>query len=218
VQLLSEDMDAENTTAIERVKAKLADLRRLDSAFTLFGASTHHYQLGRSLTVSELAVYERRLGLPFPAEYRDFVMEVGHGGAGPFYGLFPLDGSDPEDITDLGQVKKPFRWTEATNPKHWQGPNVEDGVWIDDNVSDDETPRVFLNVPGALYLCHYGCALRFFLVVNGLGLGEVWMDRQADDEGIAPEPGKDGTTVGFLQWYEKWLDDGISTLTEPKSE
>jgi len=62
VQLLSEDMNAENTTAIERVKAKLADLRRLDSAFTLFGASTHHYQLGRSLTVSDLAAYERRLG------------------------------------------------------------------------------------------------------------------------------------------------------------
>lgn len=218
MQLLSEDMDAENATAIKRVKAKLADLRRLDSACALFGASTHHYLLGSSLTVSELAVYEWRLGLPLPAEYRDFVMEVGHGGAGPFYGLFPLDGSDPDDTTDLEQVKKPFRWTEATNPKHWQSPNAEDGVWIDDDVSDGETSRVFLNVPGALYLCHYGCALRFFLVINGLGLGEVWMDRQADDEGIVPERGEDGGTVGFLQWYEKWLDDGISTLTEPMPE
>ena len=32
---------------------------------------------------------------------------------------FPMDGSDPEDITDLEQVRKPFRWTEAFNPNGW---------------------------------------------------------------------------------------------------
>jgi len=44
------------------------------------------------------------------------------------------------------------------------------------------------------------------------------MDRQADDEGITPECGKDGGRLRFLQWYERWLDDGISTFERAKSE
>ena len=142
-------MDAKNAAAIERIKTKLADLRRLDPACTLFGARTHHNTLGPSLTASELENYERRLGLPLPAEYRDFVMEVGHGGAGPFHGVFQLDGSASEDITDLEQIKKPFHWTDATNPMQWQSAEAEDGVWID--VNEGESPRAYLNVPGALY-------------------------------------------------------------------
>ncbi len=211
-------MDIENTAALERIKTKLVDLRRLDPDRTLFGAQAHRYMLGPCLTAPELAVHEKRLGSPLPAEYRDFLKEVGHGGAGPFYGLFQLNGSDPEDITDLEQIRKPFRWTDATNPVHWQNAETEDGVWIDKGVNEGESPLVFLRVPGALYLCHYGCALRFFLIVNGPGRGEIWMDRQADDEGITPECGKDGGRLRFLQWYERWLDDGISTFERAKSE
>jgi hypothetical protein len=133
-------------------------------------------------------------------------MEIGHGGAGPFYGLFPLDGSDAEDITVLEQIRKPFRWTERFNPAKWDNPCIQEDVWCDEG----ENPQVFLNVPGALYICNYGCALRFFLVVSGLSLGEVWMDRQADDEGLLPICGEDGRSLGFLEWYERWLDEGLS--------
>jgi hypothetical protein len=169
-----------------RIRAKLVKLRKLDAACALFGASSHRYRLGAPLAESTVAKHEKRLGLPLPAEYRHLVMEVGHGGAGPFYGLFPLDGSDPDDITSLEKIRKPFRWAEALNPVEWEKPSTEDDVWLDEGVDEGEKPRVFLDVPGSLYLCHYGCALRFFLIVNGVGLGEVWMDRQAVDEGLTP--------------------------------
>ena len=109
-------MDTGNAVTIERIKGKLADLRKLDPACELFGSSGHQYRLAPPLTASELEECEQELGLRLPAEYRDFVMNVGHGGAGPFYGLFQLNGSDPENITDLDQIKKRFRWNDATNP------------------------------------------------------------------------------------------------------
>jgi hypothetical protein len=201
-----------DTAALSRIRAKLVKLRKLDAACVLFGASSHRYRLGPPLAESTVAKQENRLGLPLPAEYRHFVMEVGHGGAGPSYGLFRLDGSDPEDITNLEKIRKPFRWAEALNPVEWENPRTEDDVWVDEGVDEGEKPRVFLDVPGSLYVCHHGCALRFFLIVNGVGLGEVWKDRQADNEGLTPECGEDGHRLTFLQWYESWLDEGISTL------
>ncbi len=139
-------------------------------------------------------------------------MELGYGGAGPYYGLFPLDGSDPEDFTKIERIRKPFRWTEAFNPAQWDDPCSQEDVWCDEGVDEGENPQVILEVPGALYICRYGCALRFFSVVSGFSLGEVWMDRQADDGGLHPVRGEDGGRRGFVEWYEEWLDEGISSI------
>jgi len=172
-EVSSEEVKSGDTMALERIRAKLTELRKLDPDYTLFGARSHRYRLGPPLTEAKVAKHERRLGVPLPAEYRQFVTEVGHGGAGPFYGLFTLDGNDPEDITDLQKICKPFRWVEPFNPADWSNPRVEDDVWVDEDVNEGEKPQVLLNPPGVLYICHYGCALRFFLIVNGVGLGEV---------------------------------------------
>lgn len=211
-------MDSENTTRIERIKAKLTDLRQLDPGCELFGASTHRYRLGSPLTASELEDYEKELGVRLPSDYRDFVMEAGHGGAGPFYGLFKLNDSDPENITDLDQIKKPFRWHDATNPMQWENSEKGDGVFIYGEENADEPFPVYLIVPGVLYTCNYGCAIRFFLVVNGPHSGEVWMDRQAEENGIIPECGENGSRLHFLQWYEKWLDEGISRFRKDEDQ
>jgi hypothetical protein len=49
---------------------------------------------------AENPVIEARYGLSLPGEYRSFLLEVGDGGAGPFYGIFRLDRSDPPDPCD----------------------------------------------------------------------------------------------------------------------
>lgn len=44
------------------------------------------------------------------------------------------------------------------------------------------------------------------LVVQGQSVGEVWFDKQADDDGVFPECGDDGKHLSFLDWYERWLN------------
>lgn len=211
---------------VDRIMEKLGRLRRMDSGCKVFGAKAHRYRLGAPLSKSEISKIERRLGVPLPDEYRLFLMRAGHGGAGPYYGLFRLDGDDPEDITDRNQIRKPFRWDDSFNPYALEDPASEEDVWFeeldeedfdeedsDEGLGEDAAPVVELNVPGALYLCHYGCGIRYFLIVKGKCTGEIWLDSQADDQGIIPECGARGERLGFLDWYEKWLDDGIATVS-----
>lgn len=90
----------------------------------------------------------------------------------------------------------------------WQDPCSQEDVWCDDaQVSGN--PQIVLMVPGALSICNYGCGIGFFLVVNGPRVGEVWRDSQSDEAGILPECGADGRHLGFLDWYENWLNEAI---------
>jgi hypothetical protein len=78
------------------VGGRLDVLRRADPGFTRFGAAAHHYLLNQPLPQSEVTAFEARYGLSLPGEYRSFLLEVGDGGADPFYGIFRLDRSGPQ--------------------------------------------------------------------------------------------------------------------------
>jgi hypothetical protein len=198
----------EMTDTLQRIRAKLQQLRTRDVALAQFGANEHGYRIGRPLTPAELQAHEQRMGVSLPDEYRRFLTELGHGGAGPYYGLFTLGSRDPECINVFGgDLSKPFPWTDRFNPDEWErGCGVEGVEWYEDG----KYAGMFL--PGALYLCHYGCGLRFFLIVSGPCKGEVWRDWQADGEGIAPVLDAQGIRMGFVNCYELWLDQSLKGL------
>src|SRR6185503_8101468 len=84
---------------IEALIAKLARLRAADPKYKLFGAETHKYRLGPTVSERELTEFESRHGISLPEDYREFLRTAGNGGAGPFYGVFPLgmfDGAGDE--------------------------------------------------------------------------------------------------------------------------
>ena len=74
---------------------------------------------------------------------------------------------------------------------------------------DENGKYVGMFLPGALYLCHCGCAIRNFLIVRGPCEGEVWRDDQASRKGIFPEVDEHGKRLRFLDWYEQWLDKSL---------
>ena len=202
-------MSDQVTASLVRIQQKLDRLRGLDGTLALFCARSHGYRLGPPLTDADLQSHERQLGVKIPSDYQRFLSQVGHGGAGPCYGLFTLDSKDPENLTAYGDLSKSFRWTEPFNPEQWEYPCDQEGVeW------DDDGKFVGMFLPGALYLCNYGCALRFFLIVTGPCRGEVWHDWQADGTGVYPAVDAQGQRLGFLAWYEGWLDQSLSALGE----
>jgi hypothetical protein len=208
------EQDSRLISRADRIAGKLSRLSGADQSFSVFGSISHQYRLAPTLPIRAVQEYEEQRGVQLPAEYRLFVTRIGRGGAGPYYGLFSLNGRDPEDITDFDRIRRPFLWTQAFNPYNWEDACSRKGVWCDDDCEEGERPQVILSVPGALYICHYGCAIRFFLIVNGTCFGEVWRDSQADDRGIMPECDSNGRHLCFFDWYENWLDSGIAARAD----
>lgn len=70
--------------------AWLAATARADPRLRRFGAARHRYQLRAPLAEAAVAAIEAASGVALPAAYRTFVTTIGDGGAGPYYGLWPL--------------------------------------------------------------------------------------------------------------------------------
>jgi hypothetical protein len=74
-------------TAREAVAALAAS----DPGYRRFGAAQHRYELRPPLAAPALAAIEAALGAPLPDDLRGFAAEAAAGGAGPGYGIVPLD-------------------------------------------------------------------------------------------------------------------------------
>ncbi|MFJ8828514.1 SMI1/KNR4 family protein [Micromonospora aurantiaca] len=91
----------------------------------VFGANGHQWRREPPLTTDELAELESQLDVELPAEYRSFLLQVSRGGAGPAYGLFPVQRVDDRwrwegdgaELTDLKTLSRPFPHTDAFNPQ-----------------------------------------------------------------------------------------------------
>jgi hypothetical protein len=193
---------------VNRIARKLDLLAAKDNRFLVPGAGSHRYQMRPPLSEARVSRIEKRIKIRFPEEYRLFVTRVGEGGAGPYYGVLALDSNAGEVIVEDEKVRKPFRWTEAFNPYDWEDPAADEDVLCDGD--EEYGVGVMLFAPGALCICNFGCGIRFFLVVNGSSVGEVWRDSQIEGKGFSPECGADGKHLGFFDWYEGWLDKALS--------
>jgi hypothetical protein len=212
--------------------AILSDLQRLrESAVPLniFGSNSHEFKLNPTLSEEAVLQFERRHRVVLPEQYRGFLIHVGNGGAGPYYGLFKLgemdDGFDnkPWNENDgfVGSLSSSFThtgpWNDLSEEPIFDESRSTDLEYEDEygeKLTEWEN-RVYwnsANMNGAVPICHVGCALRLWLVLTGPEAGNVWDDLRADKQGIQPVKQAGQDRVSFLQWYCDWLDDALKQL------
>ncbi|MGW4646637.1 SMI1/KNR4 family protein [Kitasatospora sp. NPDC004289] len=192
----------------------------------VFGSNGHHFALDPVLSPAELAELEAQIGTELPPEYRTFLLQVGAGGAGPAYGVFPVrrteDGwrweGDGADLADRERLAEPFPATvldpalvEALLEECPEEEDFEDIEEFDTAYEawDERWGEVMWDperTVGAIVLCHQGCAIRQWLVVNGPESGRIWEDLRADEVDLAPLLDEGGRPVTFARWYLDWLD------------
>lgn len=190
---------------MKRIRLKFGQLKKLDKNFESFGSAKHRYKLNRTVSESELTDFERSNNINLPIEYREFLMCIGNGGAGPYYGLEPLENGrfvdlGYKDSDELIDLSKPFPHTE-----HW---NLDSG-----EITDENEEEYFNNkwVNGLLRISNFGCGVSINLVVNGQEFGNVWVDDRCNQYGIYPDPYfKSEGRLTFLNWYEAWLDEELN--------
>ena len=167
---------------------KLERLRVRDRRRSAFGASDHQYRLGEKVPLKVLTTLERKLKVTFPDEYRAWLLAVGEGGAGPGYGLIPLEIAARRGPT--ARLDRPFPFSTS------QGAAVSEARVRDPNASIPGW-----TVDGALPLAGHGCGWESVLVLDGEQEGLIWYG----GDGWWPETAA-GAQLSFFDWYEAWLD------------
>lgn len=197
---------------IKIIKQKLDELTLRDTKFQIFGAPVHRYRKRSRLSEHEVKSFEKRYSIQLPPDYREFILQISNGGAGPYYGLEPLENGlyqdlDHKESDNLTNPALEFPLTEAWNLEFM---DLEEGSYV-------ETKEIeyFDNkwTNGLLRISNFGCGVSLNLVVNGKEYGNIWVDDRCNDGGIFPDPyfGNEGR-ISFLTWYELWLDKSLSQL------
>jgi hypothetical protein len=205
------------------VRDQVLALRKAPFAEKVFGApgqrSGHGFRLDPLLREDEVAEAEEELGVAFPSGYRTFLLEVGAGGAGPDYGVFPLrrdeqgwhwaaDGGgrrvDAHRARPFPSMAERAGWAEelaAREPQEQDFPDQQ--AYRDAFHRWDQEWDVM--AAGAVCLGHQGCGYYTWLAVTGPDSGTLWHDLRAVDglfEPVTSGPDR----VDFHGWYRDWLN------------
>ncbi|MDF5736667.1 MULTISPECIES: SMI1/KNR4 family protein [unclassified Nostoc] len=216
-----------------QLKKKLTQLAILDATFEVFGSETHQYQFKPCLSNKDIQVFESRYNITLASEYRNFLLEVGNGGAGPGYGLSGLSGVENEDIIpeklyqeNYEILSKPFLLTEAWNDLDLIVKNNTGFIANGDAYFDDKF------IQGSLTITNYGCGIYAMLVITGEQSGKIWIDDRTNDNGIYPAsltfchafhdinpddfyPDRDEEQpLSFYDWYEDWLNRSLEQIRQ----
>ncbi len=218
--MMNEQLDRD----LSRLSEKLGWLRALDgdhrasspSSLASFGASRHGHRLAPRIELEELIRFEASIGARLPEDYRAFLLQIGNGGAGPYYGLEPLAIWETHEAPmALGTLDEAAlqAWYERGAPVRAADPRRE-FVLESPFYSLELANNTCLHHPppggahpldGCILLCHTGCGETCFLVVRGARSGEVWIDQSQAAWPIR--------CVGktFVSWYEHHLDLTLGT-------
>jgi hypothetical protein len=215
---------------LDSISRKLGQLKILDSQLQLFGADTHKYLLNPVLTSQQVAQFETEYQVALPEAFAAFLTTIGNGGAGPFYGMQPLEDSrinfwDTTENADhqYFNLSKPFPHTESWNIEA-QLNELYEKIDEANEAGNEELEEALFEKKwemiggeehdfGRLYTTDYGCGVKISLIVNGPEKGNMWTDDRTNDAGLYPTTelgNKD--KISFLDWYELWLDNSLAEI------
>lgn|GEM_PF-1020553 len=165
---------------LARIVEKLELLRSRDPHREVFGADLHHYRCNPPLSQAQLSAAEARHGIRLPHAFRQFLLHVADGGAGPEHGLSPLSHSAHRDLKtafvppDLSQIAQaPFESVALP--------------------------------PGCLILGHKGCAYYNLLITSGPLRGQVWFDYNAGADSL--HYAERDFLRWYERWLDRGLED-----------
>lgn len=161
-----------------------------------FAVWSHQLVINPPIPLEELIDFEKTYSLSLPEGYRRFLLEIGNGGAGPYYGLIPLE----KWTTAYWDENYGFRFNKL---EHLLGEckarplsDKDYGVRPEDEWLPDWSR-------GTITLCDQGCNYYGLLVVRGKERGRICYMAMMGEPYYMPD-------LDFLSWYERWLDEVLT--------
>ncbi|WP_083342493.1 SMI1/KNR4 family protein [Flavobacterium tructae] len=208
-------METDLLNQIERIKRKLILAKNADKSLKVFGADSHKYTIGKTVSADQIIRFETEYDLELPEDYKAFLLHIGNGGisyensaAGPSYGIFPFGKNLEEFVYSNPEncLKQECRIYPKMSDEFWAEltQNIEENDDISQEDFDEELGKMFA---GILPIVSQGCSYYYGLVLNGEFKGRVVnidIDRQKPFFTFESN---------FLNWYERWLDGIIPENT-----
>ncbi|MCD0469177.1 SMI1/KNR4 family protein [Flavobacterium sp. JAS] len=196
---------------IERIKSKLIIAKDADKNLEVFGAESHKYFVGETVSKNQISDFEKEYNLELPEAYKEFLLHIGNGGisdsnsaAGPYYGIYSLGKNTDEFIYEntKSYLKEDCKISPKMSDEFWSdlNKNIEENDDISEEEFDLELGKIF---SGILPLGSQGCTYYHALVLNGEFKGRVV---NIDSDRQKPHFTFESN---FLDWYERWLDEII---------
>lgn len=88
---------------VGKLRKQLKRAGENDPDYSRFGADSHKYRLNPPALEKTIATFETHFGVSLPEGYRNFLLWIGNGGAGPFYGLYSLGTTEPGQLPDYSE-------------------------------------------------------------------------------------------------------------------
>jgi hypothetical protein len=192
----------------------------VDSRREIFGADSHAYKFEPRLSVEAAVAFEAKYDLALPEEYREYLLNVANGGAGPFYGLMALEDNDENTVhtAEPFPFEEPFYLPAVYEEVEAMTANMpeEEAEEVGERIFEEYLTKVD---SGVSYLAHEGCGMYSVLVVKGPEAGNVWFVDLANDSGAFPltDP-ETGEPFGFYDWFECWLDAALAHFDDGSKE
>lgn len=159
-----------------RIRSKLAKAPYQARRSHSMGAERHQFRLGPRIGSAQADAFEREHRIALPSAYREFLVELGGSGAGPFYGLLPLDDCRLFTMDRQPPDGTPRGFHHVDHPEAQQGDRF-------------------------LHIVEMGCTDLCLIGVTGPLTGRV-VTGNADGFWQANV----SSAQDFLSWYERWLN------------
>ncbi len=179
----------------DAIKHKIALLAEYDKTRQAFGARHHKYQFGTSLSESDIRNWENQSGTRLPEAVRNYYLEFGDGGAGPFYGMNRLS------QIDLYKPEAPFLNASclAAQAKSRANPDDEECEYDYEDETNWYVPRE--DYQGLISIIDYGCGEQFCVVTNGTECGKIVFKTM--DHGLSE-------ASSLTDAFHRWLDEELA--------
>lgn len=194
------------TEKLSKIYAKLDYVKKLDRHKEIFGANVHKYR-NTKVSETELLVFEKRIGVSLPDDFREFIINIGTG-AGPDFGIYTLS-QMLEEYDEwaycLGNNSKLSNTCELTNI---------DALDVIEQKRKNPTnffSKRLKTANGILPIQTEGCTYCCAIILSGEQAGKMW---GVDTNEFDSLPAGLITEFDFLSWYNAWLDKSISKLNE----
>lgn len=143
-------------------------------------------------TAAEFAHAEALLKFALPPLLKDIYLEVGNGGFGPGYGLFPLYNEEDPDAMSSSSLVTTYLALRSLTPEQF----TQD--WVDGDESDKNRPRIWPEQ--VLMICDWGCNSYSYLDCSTDEYRVLHVDHNTYVRKFS------GESPSFSQWLEDWLE------------